>query len=121
MTGDNAALTYGACNAHGMNPLKTGGFADMGRRSARPERAVAGSGVRDKNARRNAGMAGQRPALGSWSRCVGNPYFSDAATFALYSAAFCRICASFRVSILPSRTTGFPFTITSRTSSALRA
>jgi hypothetical protein len=48
-------------------------------------------------------------------------YFSDALTFARYSAAFWSICAAFRVSTFASRTTGFPFTITSRTSSAFSA
>lgn len=62
----------------------------------------------------------------AWSTAAGNPpfsptYFSDALIFARYAAAFCRICAAFRVSILASRTTGLPFTITSRTSSAFRA
>lgn len=48
-------------------------------------------------------------------------YFSEALTLARYSAAFCRICASFSVRILASRTTGLPLTITSRTSSPFRA
>jgi hypothetical protein len=48
-------------------------------------------------------------------------YFNDALIFTRYSAAFCRICASFSVRIRPSLTTGLPLTITSRTSSAFSA
>src|SRR5579875_156257 len=51
----------------------------------------------------------------------GIGYFSDAFTFRPYSAALARIVGSSSVRIRPSLTTGFPFTITSRTSSALRA
>src|ERR1039458_10587007 len=48
-------------------------------------------------------------------------YFREALTLARYSAALARICASLSVRIFASRTTGLPFTITSRTSDALSA
>jgi hypothetical protein len=48
-------------------------------------------------------------------------YFSDALIFARYSTAFCRICGWLSVRMTESRTTGLPFTITSRTSSAFKA
>jgi hypothetical protein len=48
-------------------------------------------------------------------------YLSDALILARYSAALARICCSFKVRILASRTTGLPLTMTSRTSLPFKA